>query len=422
MNTHDTADLCLLLLLLLLSAFFSSAETALTTVNRIRIRTLADQGRKDAAALLRLFRDPEKMLSVILVGNNIVNLYASSLATTLTMSVFGSAAVGISTGVLTLAVLVFGEVAPKTMATRNAERLALSISGIIYVLMVVLAPIVFLVNHLAYLVLRMLNVQEKGDGSKLTTEELRTIVRVGQEDGAIQQGEQEILNNVFDFRDTLTKDIMIPKIRMVCVEEEASYDALLALFRREKYTRIPVCRESPDTIVGILNVKDLLLTEADEHFRIADVMREPFFTHEYKKTAELMIEMRKNYSNLAIVLDEYGVTAGMVTMEDLLEEIVGEIRDEYDTDEDRPIRQLSKGEFMLDGDLRISELNESLKLKLASEDYESVAGLIIGLLDHLPKRGEFVDCGGVRLIVERTDKNRITKIRLQLPHQKSVVN
>lgn len=422
MEAHLVSEPVILFVLLMLSAFFSSAETALTTVNRLRIRMLAEQGRRDAATLLKVLENPDKMLAVILVGNNIVNLYAASLTTTFTMRVFGSAAVGIGTGILTVAVLVFGEITPKTMATRMSDRLALSVAGVIRLLMFLFTPVVFSVNRLSALVLKLLHVKGGKDSEKLTTEELRTMVRAGQEDGAIQEGEQQMLDNVFNFRETLTKDIMIPRIRMVCVEEGADYETLMTLFRREKYTRIPVCRDSPDTIVGILNVKDLLLRDPGIRFCISDVMREPLFTHEYKKTAELMVEMRKDYSNIAIVLDEYGVTAGMVTMEDMLEEIVGEIRDEYDTDEDKRIRQLSKGEFLIDGDLRISELNESLHLNLESEDYDSVAGFMIGSLDHLPKRGEFVDAGEARLIAERTDKNRITKIRLRLTNQKSVVN
>ncbi|MGP1348633.1 MAG: hemolysin family protein [Stomatobaculum sp.] len=412
MEGHDLFDLLLLFLLLALSAFFSSSETALATVSHIRLRTLAEQGKRDAAAALKILERPERALSVILIGNNIVNLYASSLATTLTIRLFGSRAVGAATGVLTLAVLVFGEVTPKTMATRDAERIALRAAGIIRILMFVMTPAVVVVNALASVVLKLLGAEKNGKRETVTAEELRTIVRLGHEEGVIERDERVLLDNVFEFGETMARDIMIPRIDMVCVEENESYEGLLALFRREKYTRIPVCRDTPDTIVGILNVKELLLRDQEKNFQLRDFMREPLFTYEQKKTAELMVEMRKNYSNIAIVLDEYGVTAGMVTMEDILEEIVGEIRDEYDTDEEKSIRCVAENEYLIDGNLKLTDLNDALDLKLSSEDFDSVGGLVMGRLGHLPKKGDRVVCGGLQLVVERMNKNRIAKLRL----------
>ncbi|KAB0576860.1 CBS domain containing-hemolysin-like protein [Fusobacterium naviforme] len=422
MERTDILNLLVLAGLLMLSAFFSSSETALTTVNRIRIRTLAERGSKKALLLLRVFEQPEKMLSVILVGNNVVNLYASSLATTLTIHLFGNRAVGAATGLLTLAVLVFGELAPKTMATREAERISLRVAGTIRALMFLLTPVVYVVDVLTAAVLRVLGFHSSGRRETVTAEELRTIVRVGHEEGVIEQDERVLLDNVFDFGEILARDIMIPRIDMICVEEHDDYETLMELVRREKYTRIPVCRDSPDVIVGILNVKDLLFRDAEQLFSIPELMRAPLFTYEHKKTAELMVEMRKNFTNIAIVLDEYGVTAGMVTMEDILEEIVGEIRDEYDTDEEKSIRRVAPGEYLVDGNLRISELNDVLHLALSSEDFESVGGLVMGLLDHLPKKGESVSSSGVRLRVERMEKNRVAQLRLWCPAEKSVVN
>ena len=418
MDTKDITELLFLIFLLMLSGFFSSAETALTTANRIRIRTQAEHGDKNARILLKILDQPDKMLSVILVGNNIVNLYASSLATTLTIHVVGSRAVGIATGILTLLVLVFGEITAKTVAAHSADSMALKIAPVIHFLMIVLTPLVIIVNALAGAVMKLLRTDRENTKETMTEEELRTIVQVGHEEGVIEKEEQQMIDNVFDFGDTIARDVMIPRIDMTWIPEDADYDTVLSTFREDKYTRMPVCRDSADTVVGIINVKDLLLRDPEKPFRIADCMREPLFTHERKKTSELMREMRKNYTNIAIVLDDYGVTAGMVTMEDLLEEIVGEIRDEYDTDEEKSIRRTGDGEYAVEGDVRIQELNETLGLDLSSEENETVGGLVVELLDHLPETGESVAMGNVRFTVREMDKNRIGKLSVLVREKK----
>lgn len=404
----------MLIALLVLSALFSSSETALTTVNRIRIRTLAGQGDKRAMTLLAVLQNPEKMLSVILIGNNVVNLYASSLATTVTLSLFGSKLVGVATGILTLAVLVFGEVAPKTMASRNAEQIALRAAGPVKCLMWLFTPLVFVVNNLARLVMKLFGADRPGKRELMTAEELRTIVQVGHEEGVIENSERKMIDNVFDFGDRSARDIMIPRIDMTCIDVEAGYDELMEVVREEKYTRIPVYKESADTIVGILNIKDLLFRAQDKPFRIAELMRKPLFTYEQKKTSELMVEMRKNYTNLAIVLDEYGVTAGMVTMEDILEEIVGEIRDEYDRDEEKSIRRIAPNTYLIEGNVKIDDVNEVLQLHLASEDYESIGGYVLEQLEHFPKEGECVTKGGISFTVTRMEQTRIAEVKLSL--------
>ena len=411
----------MLIALLVLSALFSSSETALTTVNRIRIRTLAGQGDKRAMTLLAVLQNPEKMLSVILIGTNVVNLYASSLATTVTLSLFGSKLVGVATGILTLAVLVFGEVAPKTMASRNAEQIALRAAGPVKCLMWLFTPLVFVVNNLARLVMKLFGADRPGKRELMTAEELRTIVQVGHEDGVIENSERKMIDNVFDFGDRSARDIMIPRIDMTCIDVEAGYDELMEVVREEKYTRIPVYKESADTIVGILNIKDLLFRAQDKPFRIAELMRKPLFTYEQKKTSELMVEMRKNYTNLAIVLDEYGVTAGMVTMEDILEEIVGEIRDEYDRDEEKSIRRIAPNTYLIEGNVKIDDVNEVLQLHLASEDYESIGGYVLEQLEHFPKEGECVTKGGISFTVTRMEQTRIAEVKLSLAPEKSVV-
>ena len=417
MDSSDVIQLLVLVVLLGLSAFFSSSETALTTVNKIRVRTMADLGDSRAITLSKVIEQQSKMLSAILIGNNIVNISASSLMTTFTINVFGSEAVGITTGLLTLLILVFGEITPKTMSTISAEKIALSVAKIIYWLMNVLTPVIFIVNKLSLGVLMLLKVDPNAKHDSITTDELRTIVEVGHEEGVIETEEKKMINNVFDFGDSLAKDIMVPRIDMTLVDVEATYDELIEIFREEMYTRIPVYEETTDNVIGIINVKDLLLIDDHENFHIRDYIREPLYTYEYKKTAELMMEMRKTFNNIVIVLDEYGATAGLITLEDMLEEIVGEIRDEYDEDEEDSLIEIGPNEYSVEGSMKLDDLNDRLELELESEDYDSVGGLVIGLLDHLPDEGEEVteEEKGIRFIVTKVDKNRIDRIKMILP-------
>lgn len=410
------------IVLLCLSAFFSSAETALTTVNKMRVRTLAEAGHKQALTLTKVIENPSKMLSTILVGNNIVNLSASSLMTTLTMQLFGSKAVGLATGVLTLLILVFGEITPKTLSTLYSEQIALKYARIIYTLMIIFTPVIFFVNQLSLGVLLLLRIDPNKKKDPITEDELRTIVEVSHEEGVIESEEKKMINNVFDFGDSLAKDIMVPRIDMVMVEVNATYEEVIDVFREERFTRVPVYEETTDNVIGIINMKDLILFDNSEPFSVRSFLREPLYTYEFKKTAELMVEMRKTFNNIVIVLDEYGATAGLITLEDMLEEIVGEIRDEYDQDEEDEVQQVAPGEYIIEGSMKLDDLNDMLGLKLESEDYDSIGGLVIGLLDHLPEDGEEVTYENLRLVVEHMEKNRIDKIHLYILNASELEN
>ena len=420
MDSSDYIQLLILILLIGLSAFFSSAETALTTVNKIRIRNLAEAGDKSAVTLTKVLEDQGKMLSAILVGNNVVNLTASSMSTTLAMNIWSNKAVGIATGVLTLVILVFGEISPKTISTLYSEKISLKYAKIIYMFMTVMTPVIYAVNVLSSGFLRLVHVEPNRKQEAITEDELRTIVEVSHEEGVIESEEKKIINNVFDFGDSVAKDIMVPRIDMAMVEVDATYDELIDIFREEKYTRMPVYEETTDNVIGIINMKDVLLIDRNEEFHVRDLLREPLYTYEYKNTAELMVEMRQTSNNMIIVLDEYGATAGMITLEDLLEEIVGEIRDEYDEDEEQELVEVGPGEYVVEGSMKLDDLNDQLDLELESEDYDSIGGLIIGQLDRLPEEGESVVCDGIRLVVDRLDKNRIDRVHMYLPNEQNV--
>lgn len=407
--------IALLILLLLLSAFFSSAETALTTVNQLRIQTLAEEGSKSARLLLKIIQDKSKMLSTVLIGNNIVNVFASALMTTLTIDLFGNKYVGIASGVLTLLLLIFGEITPKTLATLHAEKISLLYANIISFLIFITTPLVFLVNKLARFVMFLLRVDPDAQPQVITENELRAIVTVSQEEGVIEKEEKEMIYNVVDFGDSEAKDVMIPRIDMTFISIDAGYEEFIQTFRETMHTRFPIYEESTDDIIGILNVKDVLLS-TPENFSIRSFMREAYFTYEHKPTADLLVEMRKAAVSFAIVLDEYGATAGLVTLEDLLEEIVGEIRDEYDTDEEDNIQEIEAGKkYRILGNTKLDEINEYFEWNLESDNYDSIGGYILELLDRLPQPGdEVLLTEHARLCVESLDKNRIDKIYLYL--------
>ncbi|MBQ5868426.1 MAG: HlyC/CorC family transporter [Lachnospiraceae bacterium] len=412
MDSGQALQMFIVIGLLGLSAFFSSSETELMSVNKIRVRTLADAGLSSAKILVKVLDDQPKMLSAILIGNNIVNISASSSMTVLVTDVFGSKFVGAATGVLTLLVLIFGEITPKTTATLYSESMALKFAKPIYLLMQVLTPVIFIVDILAKGVLKLLHIDPNKKPEAITEEELRTIVEVSHEEGVIESDEKKMIYNVFDFGDSVARDIMVPRIDMTFIDVNSSFEEVLEIFREEKYTRYPVFEETTDNVIGIVNIKDLILLESDKEFCLRDHLREPMYTYEFKKTAELMVELRKTLNNIAIVLDEYGATAGLITMEDMLEEIVGEIRDEYDEDEEDLVKKLNATEFAVDAAMKLDDLNDQIGLNLESEDYDSIGGFVIGLLDHLPEEGEEVVYENLRLVVEKVERNRIETIHI----------
>ncbi|MBQ8814807.1 MAG: HlyC/CorC family transporter [Lachnospiraceae bacterium] len=418
MDTDGVIRLLILLLLVFLSGVFSSMETALVTMNQMRLRTLVDEGNRRAIILSKVLDRRSKMLSAILISNNVVNLSASSLATTLAMDLWGNAFVSLATGVLTIVVLIFGEITPKNVASQYAEKMALFYAPITMAMMTVLTPVIFVINLFGNGVLRLLGVDPDSKPEAITESELRTIVNVSQEEGVIEKEEQIMINNVVDFGDSLTRDVMVPRIDVIALPADVTYQELTDTFRENMFTRMPIYDESTDNIIGIVNVKDLLFIKSPETFNVRDYMREAYFTYEFKRTSELFIEMRQNYVSLAIVLDEYGATAGLVTLEDLLEEIVGEIRDEYDEDELNNVQKLNERTYRIDGATKLDDLNDLLELSLESEDYDSLGGLIIGQLDHLPDEGEAVMYEDIRLTVETLDKNRIEWVRMELPEKK----
>ncbi len=419
-------NIVIIFILLLLSAFFSSAETALTTSNKLRMRALAEEKNKAAMRVLKLLENPSKMLSCILICNNVVNLSASSISTSLAFSICKqmglenntSLGAGIATGILTFLILIFGEISPKTMATINAEKMALAFSRTILLLTKLLTPVIFVIDKFVVFFLFILRVDTSGTGKGITEDELRTFVDVSHEEGVIESEERKMITNIVDFGDSIAKDVMIPRLDICMVELSISYDELLSEFTENKFARMPVYDETIDNIVGIINLKDFVFYKGDKKdFSLKDLIRDAHITYEYKNVSELFMEMRKESIPMTIVLDEYGALSGLITMEDLVEEIVGEIRDEYDEDEEDEIQHISENEYILLGSTPLDDVNELLGIPLESDEYDSISGHIIKLLEHFPNPGECAKDDYAVYTVLEAEKNRIDKVHILIHPQ-----
>lgn len=414
MDTEGVIQLSILIVLCLLSGFFSSAETALTTVNQIRMRNLEEEGNKKAIIVNKILNSYSKMLSTILIGNNIVNISASALATTFALRI--SIPVGVITGILTCVVLLFGEIIPKTWAMLNADKLAMAYGKIIYSLMFLFTPIIFIVDKVANFILRLLHIDPSKRTTHMTENELKTYVDVSHEDGVIESEEREIIYNIFDFSDAVAKDIMIPRINMVTVDVNATYDEVMSIFRESMYTRLPVYEDDKDNIIGIINIKDFILRKSPAGFKVRSILRDAHYTYEYKKIADLMYEIREKTTSVTFVLNEYGATVGMITIEDMLEEIVGEIRDEYDADEAENLKQIDEHKYLVIASMNLDDINDALNTDFQSEDYDSLGGILIEHLGRLPEDNEEITLeNGITLKVQGIDRNRIKKVLITLP-------
>ncbi|MEG2246884.1 MAG: HlyC/CorC family transporter [Paraclostridium sp.] len=404
----------ILVVLLMSSGFFSASETALMSLSKIRIRHMQDEGIKGAKLVGKLTEDSGKLLSSILVGNNIVNIAATSLSTSLFITILnGPEGVPVATAVMTILVLIFGEITPKTIAANNSEKVAILVSKPIKVILFILTPVVWIFNIITNIIFKLFGIKTNIGQPYITEEELRTMVNVSHEEGVLEIEERQIINNVFQFGDMQAKEAMVQRLDMVCIDAQGNYEEVINLFKEEQFSRMPVYEESVDDIIGIVNIKDVvfLTDEEIENFDIKNYVREPFFTYEFKKITELLEEMKKDKSQMAIVVDEYGGTSGLITIEDLVEEIVGEIEDEYD-DEDEDIQVIKEDEYVIDGSKKISEVNELIGTNLESEEFDSIGGFIIGHLKRLPEEHEVIEVDNVKLCIESLDKNRIKKIRV----------
>ena len=412
MEPSQVWQIIVLIILLVLSGFFSMSETALMALSKIRIRHMVEEGVKGAKLVEKLTEDPNKLLGAILIGNNIVNILASSLATTLFVSLVGPSGVGVATAVMTVLVLIFGEITPKSIAKQKSEEVSLKVSKPINIIVKILKHFIGIFSFISSLFIRLLGGDPKATEPFITEEELRTMVGVSEEEGVLEDVEKEMIFNVFDFADSQAKDVMVQRVDIVAVDTEATYEEVLEVIKTEQFSRIPVYNQTIDDIVGVLYVKDLIIAgQNKEGFKVSDYMREPYYTFEFKKIKELFNEMKKTRNHLSVVLDEYGGTVGIVTIEDLIEEVFGDIEDEYD-DYDKEIEVVKEDEYIVDGSAKLDDISELIGVNMESEEFDSVGGLIIGELGRFPDNKEEVTLNKIRFVVEEVDKNRIKKVRI----------
>lgn len=398
----------------MLSGFFSASETALTSLNKIKIRNMIENEIKGAHLVDKLIKKPNKLLGSILVGNNMVNIGASALATSFAIKYFGNAGVGIATSIMTILVLVFGEITPKSLSVKNPEKVAIKVAKPISFISTFLNPFVSVLIYLTNFIIKIFGGKAENEKPFITEEELKTIVNVSHEEGVLEKDERQMIYNVFEFGDSQVKDVMVPRTDMVAAEITSSYEELITIFKQEQFSRIPIYDDTPDNIVGIIYIKDLIFFDKNvEKFNINDYMRNPYFTFEFKRITNLFDEMRKKRIHMAVVLDEYGGTSGIVTLEDLIEEIVGNIDDEYDK-KNNTINIVSEDEFLVCGSTKIEDINRVVETNIHSKEFDSIGGFLIGKFGKLPKEGENFEYEGIKFHVESVKKNRIEKIKIKI--------
>ena len=413
-STSILIQTIVLFILLIASGFFSASETSLMSLSKIRLRHMQEEGVKGAKLVANLIEDSNKLLSSILIGNNVVNIAATSISTALFTSLIpGASGVAIATAVMTVLVLLFGEITPKTIASNNSEKVAIFVARPIKIIIFILRPVVWVFNLVTNIIFKLLGIKDKGNQPYITEEELKTMVNVSHEEGVLEIEERQIINNVFQFGDMQAKEAMVQRLDMIAINSEDKYEEIIDMFKNEKFSRMPVYNESIDDIIGILNIKDIIFLsdEEIEAFDINNYIREPFFTYEFKKITQLLEEMKKEKSQIAIVVDEYGGTSGLITIEDLVEVIVGDIEDEYD-EEDEEIIVIKEDEYIVDGSIKITDVNELIGVRLESEEFDSIGGYIIGFLRRLPEENEVIEVDNIKFCIESLDKNRIKKVRI----------
>jgi CBS domain containing-hemolysin-like protein len=415
LDTTAWVEIVVILIALVLAALAASAETSLTSISRVRLRQLVEQKVPEAIVIERLHRDPNAYLSTILIVNTVAIIVASSTATLLALHLYRERVAEWAVSlVLSLVVLVACEITPKTLALQRAERVALRMARLVAWATLVLRPVVFVLTAVTRLILRMMGGRAQVRGPFVTEEELKMLVSVGEEEGVLEEEEREMIHGIFEMGDMLVRELMVPRTDLVAIEVNEPVEKAVELVTKHGHTRIPVYEGNLDHIVGVLYAKDLLRAVVrGEQKSLREIARKPYFTPESNKVQDVLRDLRKNRVHMAIVVDEYGGTAGAVTIEDILEEIVGPIQDEYDIGEEDEIQFISPNEVILDGRVSVDDVNELLKLDIAADDYDTVGGYVLNQLGAAPKVGATLKLGDAELRVEAVQGTRIKKVRIR---------
>lgn len=397
-----------LAILLILSGFFSGIEIALFSLGKVKTATLVKQKKKNAKVVQYLKRNPRKLLTTILIGNNVVNIGASALATALAINAFGSIGTGIATGVMTLLILIFGEIIPKAFATKYAEAYSLKFAWLIKILMFILWPIVWVLDKFTGLIMGF--GKSKGEPT-VTEEEVKTMAEMSVKEGGLEQEEQELIEKVFQFNDITAEDVMTPRTQMESLPCDMRIKEALHIIAKSPFSRIPLYKKDRDHIVGIVHVKDVLATldKKKTGTKLQTLARKPLFIPETQIINELFKMFQEKKIHMAIVVDEFGGTSGIVTMEDLIEELMGEIVDESDINEEL-IMRLSKNEIKVHGNTEIKEINDFFNVRIPGKGTDTINALMHKKLKKMPRKGESLEIGNVKIIVDKTSRRKIERV------------
>jgi CBS domain containing-hemolysin-like protein len=414
-NTNAWIELLIIFIALIFAALAASAETSLTSISRVRLRQLVEQKTPQAIIIERLHRDPNSYLSTILIVNTVAIIVASSAATLLALNLYHErVADWVVSLVLSLIVLVACEITPKTLSLQRAERVALRMARLVAAATWVMRPIVFVLTGVTRLLLLMLGGKAQVRGPFVTEEELKMLVSVGEEEGVIEEEEREMIHGIFEMGDMRVREVMVPRTDLVAIEANQPVEKAVELVTKHGHTRIPLYEGSLDHIAGVLYAKDLLRAIVrGEPKTLREIARKPYFTPESNLVQDVLRDLRKNRVHMAIVVDEYGGTAGAVTIEDIIEEIVGPIQDEYDVGEEDEIQFISPKEVVLDGRVSVDDVNELLKLNITGDDYDTIGGFVLNQLGAAPKVGATLEVGTAELRVEAVQGTRIRKVRIR---------
>ncbi|OFW54591.1 MAG: hemolysin [Actinobacteria bacterium RBG_13_35_12] len=420
-------EVIVLLSFIILSAFFSASETALFSLNKLQLKKIQKEEENNwrIKSIIKLLDDPQRTLISILIGNMFVNITASSLATYLAIKLIGNIGIGIASGIMIFTILVFGEIVPKSLAVVNAENISKRVAKPIEIISIGLFPLIKVFKALIIVLYYFFGKKSTREKKEITEEDLITLIDAGKDEGVIEEEENEMIRNIFEFGDTMVKEVMIPRVDMACISSDTKLGSILKMINKMGHSRIPVYEDTIDNIVGILYAKDLLGVyqkwyTSREKFDLKEIIREAYFVPENKKIDELLDIFQKDRIQIAIAIDEYGGTAGLITMEDVVEEVVGEIIDEYDR-EIKLFEMIEDNTVITDAMISIEKINEILNIEIPENGFETLGGFIYDLLGRIPKKDEKIKYQNCQIIVEQVVKNRIRRVKIikELPQTKN---
>jgi putative hemolysin len=411
-------DFLIIAVCLILIAILSSSEVAFIAANRIKMKHLSEKGNKKADTVLKIRKEHDKLFSAVILSGNLFTVLATSVGTALALNLFGAdAGIMIATIIMTLLTVVFGELAPKTFAVSNAERIALAMAKPIEIYIRAISPLVMIFNRLSNFIISMTGGETKPAPQMLTEEEMKAMISIGEEEGTLEKDEKKMLHNVFEFGDKRVSEAMLPRTEIISIAEDAVVADVLALVSEKGFSRYPVIKETVDNITGMMYVKDILRNMAKEEVTpqtsIKRFVRDTYYVPESKMVTALLDDMQKNKFQIAIIVDEYGGTAGLITLEDMIEEIVGEFQDEFEAIEaEKEVEIVDESTFVVSGSTSIDEINELIGVELESEEFNTIGGLLFGLFGHLPKVGEQIRSKNIRFLILEMESKKIEKIKI----------